>query len=290
MFHWSRPYSEAAIMIALNGCVNMSHLTAAPTTRTPSRRCRRFADRINRPSTAQPPESQREGERMPSSSAYVLVHGAWCGGFIWRAVADGLRARGHRVFTPTLTGLADRSHLRSAEIGLDTHVADVVNLIKWEELTDIVLVGHSYGGMVISGVAEAVAPGTITSIVYLDAFYAPDGQSAADCAAPMAAMFQEDPIPFAFAGQTGDPHFETLVTPQPRRTLTDRPTLSGARDRIALKTYILATTPAQPWFVEMTAAIKPKPDWRSRELACGHATMLEMPEATVGLLLEAAAA
>ena len=87
-------------------------------------------------------------------AVYVLVHGAWCGGFIWRNVADGLRGAGHRVFTPTLTGLADRSHLLGPQIDLQTHVDDVVNLIKWEELTDIILVGHSYGGMVITGVAD----------------------------------------------------------------------------------------------------------------------------------------
>jgi len=225
---------------------------------------------------------------MAASTTYVLVHGAWCGGFIWRAVADGLRAQGHRVFTPTLTGLADRSHLLKPEVDLETHVQDVVNLIKWEELTDFVLVGHSYGGMVISGVAEHLPQGAIRSIVYLDAFYAPSGQSVVDCAAPMEAAFRTDPVPFPFAGQTGSPHFETMVTPHPRRTLTDRPVLTGARDRIAVKTYILATNPATPWFAAMAEGLRQAPDWRSRELACSHATMLDMPKETIDLLIEAA--
>ena len=125
-------------------------------------------------------------------------------------------------------------------------------------------------------------------IVYLDAFYAPSGQSVMDCAAPMEALFQQDPVPFAFAGQTGNPHFETLVTPHPRRTFTDRPSLTGARDRIGLKTYVVATKPATPWFAAMGEELRKTPGWRVRDLPCGHATMLEMPEETVALLEEAA--
>ncbi len=86
---------------------------------------------------------------------FVLVHGAWHGGWCWQRVADRLRSGGHAVFTPTLTGLGERSHLLRAGIDLKTHIADVVNVMKWEELTDVVLCGHSYGGFVISGVAEA---------------------------------------------------------------------------------------------------------------------------------------
>src|SRR6201985_2153222 len=85
---------------------------------------------------------------------FVLVHGAWHGGWCWRRVADKLRAKGHRVSTPTLTGLADRSHLLSEKVNLTTHVTDVVNLLRWEELTDIVLCGHSYGGLVVTGAAD----------------------------------------------------------------------------------------------------------------------------------------
>ena len=77
-------------------------------------------------------------------------HGAWC----WRRVARLLTHSGHEVFTPTLTGVGERSHLLTSEINLDTHILDVVNVMKWQELNDVVLVGHSYGGMVISGVAE----------------------------------------------------------------------------------------------------------------------------------------
>ncbi|MEC7514519.1 MAG: alpha/beta fold hydrolase, partial [Pseudomonadota bacterium] len=90
-------------------------------------------------------------------ATFVLVHGAWHGGWCWGRVAKLLRAEGHDVYTPTLTGLADRSHLMAPTINLSTHVRDITNLITWEGLSDVVLVGHSYGGMVIAGVAEAVA-------------------------------------------------------------------------------------------------------------------------------------
>jgi pimeloyl-ACP methyl ester carboxylesterase len=222
-------------------------------------------------------------------AAYILVHGAWCGGYVWREVAEQMRAQGHLVFTPTLTGLADRSHLLSPEVGLDTHVRDIVNLMKWESLRDVVLVGHSYGGMVISGAAEEMPEGAIQSIVYLDAFYSPSGSSVADCAPEMASQsFTTDPVPFPFQGQTGDFELERLVTPHPLKSLTTRPMLSGARDRVSRKTYALATAMPMPWFVAMATRLKEDPSWRYREIACGHGTMREMPQQTAELLLEAA--
>ena len=104
------------------------------------------------------------------SHTFVLVHGAWHGGWCWRRVADILRARGHAVFTPTLAGLADKSHLMSASINLDTHIDDIVNLFRWERIADAVLVGHSYAGWPISGAIEKLE-GKVSSIVYLDAFF-----------------------------------------------------------------------------------------------------------------------
>ena len=89
---------------------------------------------------------------------FVLVHGAWHGGWCWRRVADLLAAKGHKVFTPTLTGLGERSHLLAKGVNVSTHVADVVNVFKYERLNGVVLCGHSYGGLVISGVAEQIAP------------------------------------------------------------------------------------------------------------------------------------
>ena len=120
---------------------------------------------------------------MADAKTFVLVHGAWHGGWCWRRVGNLLERRGHKVFAPTLTGLGERSHLLSKEVDLDTHITDVVNLIRWEELTDIVLVGHSYGGFVISGVAERAEP-AIAAIVFLDAFVPEHGDSMASHGTP----------------------------------------------------------------------------------------------------------
>lgn len=109
--------------------------------------------------------------------AIVIVHGAWGGGWAWRDVGYRLVAEGHRVYRPTLTGLGERTHLASAEVDLSTHVQDVVNLLRFEQLEGVVLVGHSYGGMVITGVAAAV-PERVAHLVYVDAFVPEEGESA----------------------------------------------------------------------------------------------------------------
>src|SRR5712671_3597852 len=109
------------------------------------------------------------GQAQGAPRTFVLVHGSWHGGWCWSRVARILRKHGHDVYAPTLTGLGERSHLMSGLITLDTHVTDVVNVIKWENLENITLVGHSYAGFVISGVAERALP-AISSIVFLDAF------------------------------------------------------------------------------------------------------------------------
>ena len=102
-------------------------------------------------------------------ATYVLVHGAWHGSWCWKRVRRALQAAGHEVFTPTLTGVGERSHLLSQEINLDTHIHDVVNLIQWEELSDVILCGHSYGGFVISGAADRI-PDKIRALVYCCSF------------------------------------------------------------------------------------------------------------------------
>ena len=115
--------------------------------------------------------------------SFVLVHGGWLGAWCWRRVRPLLQAAGYEVFAPTLTGLGERAHLLSPDIGLMTHVQDVVGLIEAEELQDIVLVGQSYAGMVITGVADRV-PERLSHVVYLDAFVPRDGQSLADLVGP----------------------------------------------------------------------------------------------------------
>src|SRR6266550_3724430 len=108
-------------------------------------------------------------------AVFVLVHGSFHGGWCWQRVVPVLRAAGHGVYTPTLTGLGERVHLASPDVGLSTHIEDIVNFILWENLHDIVLVGHSYGGMVVTGVADRI-PGRIKHLVYVDALLAENGE------------------------------------------------------------------------------------------------------------------
>jgi pimeloyl-ACP methyl ester carboxylesterase len=116
-------------------------------------------------------------------ATFVIVHGAWSGGHAWRWVRPLLRAAGHEVFTPALTGLGERSHLASTQVDLDTHVLDVVGVLEFEDMDQVVLVGHSSGGMVITGVADR-APERLAQLVYLDAEVPMDGQSEFDLLAP----------------------------------------------------------------------------------------------------------
>src|SRR4030081_2110856 len=120
-------------------------------------------------------------DAQTAQKTFVLVHGAWHGGWGWRRVADRLEKQGHKVFTPTLTGLGERSHLMSPTIDLDTHINDVVNVVKWEDLKGVCLVAHSYGGWPVSGALEKILD-RVASIVFLDAFVPEDGQKGFDFA------------------------------------------------------------------------------------------------------------
>jgi pimeloyl-ACP methyl ester carboxylesterase len=229
---------------------------------------------------------------------FVLVHGAWHGGWCWRRVADRLTARGHKVFTPTMTGLGERSHLLDAKIGLATHITDIVNVIKWEGLTDIVLLGHSYAGLVITGVAEQVQP-TISSIVFLDAFVPENGQSVAEinpnirsrvAEAIQKSEFVLRPTPAARFGVNENDRawVDAMCTPQPLPTFTDKAIVTGARDRIGKKTYIRAKGLPSGAFDGYQAQFAKLAGWRVYELPCGHDAMVDLPAELTDLLLTAA--
>jgi len=234
------------------------------------------------------------------SYTFVLVHGAWHGGWCWRRVADRLRSGGHAVFTPTLTGLGERSHLMRAGIDLKTHIADVVNAMKWERLTDVVLCGHSYGGFVISGVAEQMAS-AIRSIVYLDAFVPQNGEAPRDLTSPavqegVRAVMQRGDLGMpprsaeAFGVNAADRGWvDSLCVPQPIGTFTDKIVLTGAHDRIARRTYIRAKSYVNPGFDRAYSAARADPSWRSYEVPGGHDVMVDQPERLTEILLEAAA-
>ncbi len=112
-------------------------------------------------------------------ATFVVAHGAWSAGWAWRKMHPLMTERGHRLITPTMTGLGERSHLAAPAIDLDTHIADIVNVLQYEELERVHLIGHSYGGMVATGVADR-ARGRIAKLIYIDAFAPRDGESAFD--------------------------------------------------------------------------------------------------------------
>jgi pimeloyl-ACP methyl ester carboxylesterase len=122
-------------------------------------------------------------------TAFVLVPGAWRGSWLWQRVRRALQADGHEVFTPTLTGVADRLHLATPAVDLETHIADVLNLVRFENLDDFVLCGHSYAGCVVTGVADRI-PEKLRALFYLDAFVLEDGQSLHSAVPPELADMQ----------------------------------------------------------------------------------------------------
>ncbi len=242
-----------------------------------------------------------EQSRAKAPAVFVLVHGAWHGGWCWRRVADLLTGRGHKVFTPTLTGVADRSHLADPAIDLSTHVRDVANLLKWEGLSNVVLCGHSYGGMVISSVAEVASEGAIGSIVFLDAFVPANGRSllsyTTEPGREGGPMVEEGeatgfvtPIPAAVFGvnDKDSAWVDAQCTPQSYRTFTEKPKLTGARERIARKAFILATGYPALAFPVFAEKLKADPAWAYYEAHCGHDVMLDAPELLADILEECA--
>ncbi|HXQ51927.1 MAG TPA: alpha/beta hydrolase family protein [Stellaceae bacterium] len=218
---------------------------------------------------------------------FVLVHGAWHGGWCWRRVADRLTAKGHRVFTPTLTGLADRSHLLSESVNLSTHVADVVNLIRWEELKDVVLCGHSYGGMVVTGVADKVSE-RIASLVYLDAFVPESGQSLQELTnrqIPATGMSMPPVSAETFRVNERDRAWvDRQCTPHPLGTVREKLALTGAYRAVQRRHYIRATAYPSAPFDAFYERFKADPGWIVHQVSCGHDVMVDMPDALAEML------
>jgi len=236
---------------------------------------------------------------------YVLVHGAWHGGWCWKKVVPLLESAGHRVATPTLTGLGERADLLSREVGLDTHIADVAGLIEEDNLSEVVLVGHSYAGIVITGVADRVRD-RIGRLVYLDTFVPRDGDSMRSVAPLVIGAFLllarlrgdgwrvPPPAPEQF-GVTEEPDrswVKSLLTAHPLKSLNDHLRLTdpeivshfprthiycghgGRLERLAQRA--LARRPQPPR----------EPGWRLRGLDTVHDCMITEPRGLADLLLE----
>ena len=231
---------------------------------------------------------------------FVLVHGAYHGGWCWRRVADLLEAKGHKVYTPTLTGLGERSHLMSTSVNLDTHIADIVNVFKWEGLENAVLVGHSYAGWPVSGAIEQVLP-QVSSIVFLDAFLPVDGETGTDGQSPenraqvakaFAAGEASRPAPKAQSFEVADPTdvawVESKMTPQPIGVTLQAIKLTYARDRVAKKTYIRAKKHPSAAFDKALDGCKKAGGWKIYELDTGHDVMVDKPDVLANILMDIA--
>jgi len=227
-----------------------------------------------------------------NSTTFVLVHGAWHGGWCWNKLTPMLRAAGHQVFTPTLTGLGERAHLLTPEIDLATHIKDIVSVLEYEALHNVVLVGHSYGGMVIAGVAEALGS-HVAHLVFLDGFLPENGKALTDYA-PMLPMRDDGwRVPamgtsrdFGVTDESDIAWAEPRLGDQPYRTITQPVQLSAQLYDAFAKTYIQLTE--APWFVEAAERAK-RQGFRSYTLLSGgHDAMITQPKAVSEILLEVA--
>jgi pimeloyl-ACP methyl ester carboxylesterase len=226
-------------------------------------------------------------------ATFVLIHGAWHGGWCWKSVAPALRREGHEVYAPSLTGMGERRHLARPDIDLDTHIEDVVSLLEMEDLRDVVLVGHSYGGMVVTGAADRSS--RVAKLVYLDAFVPEDGRCCLDYALPeRAARMREEgsrtglvtPPPVSLWGLTDPEHIafvQAREMKQPYATMAQPIRLQNARK--LPNAFIYCSSPATGSFDQFAAKYRNDPAWSFHELKTGHDAMILVPDELTALLL-----
>ncbi|GAB3568535.1 alpha/beta fold hydrolase [Amycolatopsis endophytica] len=227
-------------------------------------------------------------------TTYVLVHGGWRGGWVYQPLATMLRARGHVVYTPSLSGSAEHSHRLNGDITLSTHVEDLVNLIKWEQLDDIVLVGHSYGGMVITGAADRERR-HVRGLVYLDAVVPSPGKSMVEDYPAWRTAFVEaasgnrglymDPLPASFFGVRPENQklVDELSTPFPLATAIEKLAFSPETLENLPKTFVLAEGwDANPYVINKGLAEDPA--WSFHTVPVGHDLMLDAPDLVADVL------
>lgn len=228
---------------------------------------------------------------------YVLVHGAWHGGWCWAKVARLLRDAAQDVYTPTLTGLGERAHLARPEIDLETHIQDVVAVLDAEELRQVTLVGHSYGGMVITGVA-ARAAARIGHLVYLDAFVPEGGKALFDYLGERAATMRDaartqgegwkipslTPEQLGVTSQRDTEWLNKHARPQPIGTFEQPlPVVTGG-ERLK-RTYIYCSKPARGTFDQFAERLREDRKWTFHELKTGHAAMVTAPGELTKILM-----
>ncbi|WP_433061199.1 alpha/beta fold hydrolase [Dactylosporangium sp. CS-033363] len=215
-------------------------------------------------------------------ATFVLIPGGWHGGWAYSAVADALRSRGHTPVPVTLTGVGDRAHLAQPAVNLDTHIADVLAVIEQSDLRDVILVGHSYGGMVVSGVADR-APERVAGLVYVDAYVPNDGDS---CWTLTTDAFRAT---FA-AGASGDgysvqppPRLDPRATAHPLASL-----LQGIRLRHPMRhkrTYVFMTQWRATPFADLFEKVRNDPEWTVHTMPTSHNVLTTMPVELADLLV-----
>lgn len=237
-----------------------------------------------------------------SPKTFVLAHGSWHGGWCWAPVAERLRAAGHRVFTPSYTGMGDRAHLINKSITIDTFIEDLVQVIQTEELNDVILVGHSFGGIPISGVADRI-PERLAHLVYFDAIVLENGQTAfsnypkADADARIAAASKAtgglavpvpDPIPAVWGFEAGSPNYEWVkrrLTPHPLASYTTPLTLHHAVGNGRPRTYIHCTEPSHPVLEDSRKLVRSQSGWKWVDIKAPHEAHITHPQVLTDVLL-----
>lgn len=236
-------------------------------------------------------------------TSFVLVHGAWGGGWQWRAVADRLRAAGHAVFTPTFTGMGERAHLLNGAVNLETHIQDILGVIKYEALDDVALVAHSYGGMVATGVADRMTD-RIGVLIYLDAALPENGQAMLDLVsaerrATVIRLTEEEGggigAPSSLVLHTGiedaaaEKAFLARTCPQPLAALQQPIELTGRFRDIPKKAYVLAGIANSHRFRGYMEWAQKESGWIGEELPSHHFPMITEPRETAETLMRLAA-
>ncbi|WP_310564695.1 alpha/beta hydrolase [Hydrogenophaga sp.] len=236
-----------------------------------------------------------------TTTAFVLVHGAWQGAWCWHRVLPLLRGAGIDTHAVTLTGVGERAHLLSPAVTLDTHIQDVIGLIEAEELRRVVLVGHSYGGIVITGVADRLQqerPGLLVQLVYLDAVTPHPGESWSSQHAPETRQARIEaaassgglsfPPPdagvFGLSGADRD-WVNRRQTPQPLAVYQQALAFDAARVAALPRSFIDCNRPALPTIAVMRQRVRSEPGWKVHELATGHGPMVSAPRELAQLLL-----
>jgi pimeloyl-ACP methyl ester carboxylesterase len=225
-------------------------------------------------------------------ATYVLVHGGWDGGWSWKGVARELQAAGHEVYRPTLTGSGERVHLVSREVDLETHILDIVNMLRYEDLPDVRLVGISYSGMVITGVAERV-PERIAHLIYLDALVPQDGESTMDVLGPeMAAGFAQAAQAYGDGWRVphdppdADRRTDFVVKAGQQPLAVNNPDAARIRHSYVLFTGKPADSALTPITTRIAARVRQKPGWGYMERPFEHWPVLDKPQEVAKLLLE----